>query len=336
MRYCESMPMLMTFGELMLRISPAGDSRLITANIADLAFGGAECNVAVAAARMGSSARYVTALPDNPLADAAMMKVRSFGVDAAHIHCMPGRLGIYFVEPASGLLPASVIYDRAGSAVTCWSPSDSEIGAMLEGVTHFHFTGITIAIGGQATDTLMRLLRRCRDSGIHVSMDVNYRMKLWSVEKAREGVGPVLSFVDTLIVNENHARMLFDCTQESDFEKASFLHEHNSGLSNVVVSRRRAEDDFHDNWSVIAMDAAGNTYQTPNRCITMIERVGGGDAFAGAFLSELMSGKEMNHCLNFGAAALALKHGIKGDFCTFGRKDVESVMLANSTSGVVR
>ena len=328
--------MLMTFGELMLRISPAGGNGLVTATNADLAFGGAECNVAVAASRMGTKARFVTALPDNSLADAAIMKVRSFGVDTEHMHSIPGRMGIYFVEPASGLQPASVIYDRAGSAVTRWNPTDTELDGMLAGVTHFHFTGITAAIGGEAILTLIRILERCKERGIHVSVDINYRMKLWSVEAAAKGLSPLLCYVDTLICNENHARLLFDCTAEADLEKAKRLHARFPGLTNVVVSRRRAVDETHDAWSVVALAVNGKSVQSTHRVVNMIERVGGGDAFAGAFLSELMNGCEIEHCLDFGAAALALKHGIRGDFCTFTRKDVESVMFANSTSGVVR
>lgn len=326
----------MTFGELMLRISPADSGRLVTATGADLAFGGAECNVAVAASMMGAMARYVTALPENTLADAAIMKVRAFGVDTAYMQRIPGRMGIYFVEPSNGIQPAAVIYDRTGSAVTCWHPSDSELDAMLKNVTHFHFTGITVAIGGEAPLTLQRVLEKCKDMGIHVSLDVNYRMKLWSTDAASKGLLPLLCYVDTLICNENHARMLFDCTAESDFEKAQTLHAIFPGLSNVLVSRRRAVDGMHDKWGIVACDENDKAFQSVERVIPMVERVGGGDAFAGAFLSELMSGRAMEHCLNFGAAALALKHGIRGDFCTFTRKDVESVMFANSTSGVVR
>ena len=207
---------------------------------------------------------------------------------------------------------------------------------MLSGVTHFHLTGITVAIGGEAVLTLIRILERCKELGIHVSLDVNYRMKLWSVDAAAKGLSPLLCYVGTLICNENHARLLFDCTAEADLEKANLLHVRFPGLSNVVVSRRRAVDETHDAWSVVAADANGHSFQSSKRNISMIERVGGGDAFAGAFLSELMNGREMDHCLNFGAAALALKHGIRGDFCTFTRKDVQSVMFANSTSGVVR
>lgn len=336
MRYCGDMPMLMTFGELMLRISPAGDGRLITATGADLAFGGAECNVAVAASMMGSHARYVTALPDNALGKAAIMKIRAAGVDTEQIKCIPGRIGIYFVEPATGLQPASVIYDRAGSAVTKWTPSDSDIDAMLENVTHFHFTGITIAIGGEAAATLVRVLEKCKDRGIHVSMDVNYRMKLWSTDAAASGISPLISYVDTLICNENHARMLFGCTAEADTDKANDLCKRFPGLSNVIVSRRRAVDETHDAWSVVACDGHGQTFQSERRVIPMVERVGGGDAFAGAYFSQWMNGMAMQHCLNFGAAALALKHGIRGDFCTFSRSDVEQLLFADSTSGVVR
>ncbi|MFM7188768.1 MAG: PfkB family carbohydrate kinase [Armatimonadota bacterium] len=328
--------MLMTFGELMLRISPAGDSRLASATMADIAFGGAECNVAVAAARMGTRARYVTALPDNALADAAIMRVRSFGVDTEHMHSIPGRIGIYFVEPASGLQPASVIYDRAGSAVTHWHPTNAELDNLLVDVTHFHFSGITVAIGGEAVVTLVRILDRCKERGIHVSLDVNYRMKLWTVESARDGLTPLMTYVDTLICNENHARLLFDCAIESDLEKANLLHVRLPELTNVVVSRRRAADETHDAWCVVSVSATGQSFESTKRNIHMIERVGGGDAFAGAFLSELICGCEMEHCLNFGAAALALKHGIRGDFCTFQRKDVENVLRANSTSGVFR
>jgi len=330
------MPMLMTFGELMLRISPSADGRLVTSTEADIAFGGAECNVAVAAARMGMQSRFVTALPDNPLGDAAIMKVRSFGVDTAYMHCIPGRLGIYFVEPASGVQPATVIYDRADSAVTRWEPTDAELEAILTNVTHFHFTGITVAIGGQAPTTLKRLLTKCKDMRIHVSLDVNYRMKLWTVDTAAQGLTPYLDYVDTLICNENHARMLFGCTSESDIEKANALKSHFTGLTNVIISRRRAVDASHDKWGVVASDANNQTFQSIERVIPMVERVGGGDAFAGAFLAEWMHGKDMERCLNFGAAALALKHGIRGDFCTFRRSDVDQVMFANSTSGVVR
>ena len=328
--------MLMTFGELMLRISPAGDGRLITATGADLAFGGAECNVAVAASMMGSKARYATALPDNALGYAAIMKIRAAGVDTEQVKCIPGRIGIYFGEPATGLQPASVIYDRAGSAVTQWKPSDSDIDAMLENVTHFHFTGITIAIGGEAAVTLVKVLEKCKERGIHVSLDINYRMKLWSVDAAATGISPVVCYVDTLICNENHARMLFDCTPEADIDKAHILHEKFPGLSNVLVSRRRAVDETHDAWSVVACDGDGQTFQSGRRVIPMIERVGGGDAFAGAFFSQWMQGKEMQYCLEFGAAALALKHGIRGDFCTFAHTDVMQLLFADSTSGVVR
>lgn len=326
----------MTFGELMLRISPGGDGRLATVTCADIAFGGAECNVAVAAARMGAIARYVTALPENPIADAATMKVRSFGVDTSHMVRIAGRIGIYFVEPAAGLLPASVIYDRADSAVTKWQPSDSEIDGMLKHVTHFHFTGITVAIGGQAPKILRRIVERCKALGIHVSLDVNYRMKLWSVDEASNGLAPFLPYVDTLICNENHARMLFGCTPESDLDKAALLFEQFRGLKTVIVSRRRAIDEFHDQWSAVAANAAGLIGESITRKIRMIERVGGGDAFAGAFLAELMAGRDIRHCLDFAAATLALKHSIPGDFCTFTRQDVETILFANSTSGVVR
>jgi 2-dehydro-3-deoxygluconokinase len=336
MRYCGDMPMLMTFGELMLRISPARDGRLITATDADLAFGGAECNVAVAASMMGARARFVTALPDNVLGTAAIMQIRGFGVDTQEIKCIPGRIGIYFVEPATGLQSASVIYDRADSAVTRWTTTDSDIEAMLEHVTHFHFTGITVAIGGEAPATLIKILEICKERGIHVSLDINYRMKLWSIDEAASGISPLLCYVDTLICNENHARMLFDCTPEADIDKANLLHERFPGLSNVLVSRRRAADETHDAWSVVACDGYGQTFQSLRRVIPMIERVGGGDAFAGAFLSQWMQGLDMQYCLNYGAAALALKHGIRGDFCTFSRTDVEHLLLADSTSGVVR
>lgn len=326
----------MTFGELMLRISPAGDTRLVNTTVADLAFGGAECNVAVCAAMMGSQSRYATALPENVIADSAIMKVRSFGVDTAFMQRIPGRIGIYFVEPASGLQPASVIYDRTGSAVTCWHPSDNDIHQMLSDITHFHFTGITVALGGEAAMTLHRILQACKSIGVHVSMDVNYRMKLWDIAKAATGLSPFVCYVDTLICNENHARMLFACNSDDDDTKAKTLHERFPNLTNVVVSRRRAKDSFHDCWSVTAVDKIGQHYRSEERVIPMVERVGGGDAFAGAFLSEFMAEKPMQRCLDFGAAALALKHGIRGDFCTFTRTDVENVMVADSSMGVVR
>jgi 2-dehydro-3-deoxygluconokinase len=130
--------------------------------------------------------------------------------------------------------------------------------------------------------------------------------------------------------------MLFGCTSEADIDKANDLHQRFPGLSNVIVSRRRAVDETHDAWSVVACDGNGEAYQSERRVIPMVERVGGGDAFAGAFFSQWMNGMEMEHCLNFGAAALALKHGIRGDFCTFSRSDVEQLLFTDSTSGVVR
>lgn len=330
------MSLLLTYGEIMLRVSPISNTRLAGATMAELSFGGAEANAAVAASHLGATTRFVTAVPDSALGDSVINTLRGYGVDTSCIVRSGSRLGIYYVERGSGFRPSTVLYDRANSSVTSWQPSYSELQQSLVGVTHFHFTGITAALDGAALPVLKQFLFICNERGVRVSMDVNYRSKLWDTGTAGTVLRDLLPLVSSVICNENHAKLLFDYASSCDMDVARAFKSDYINIDTAVITRRRGLDFQYDQWSAVGVDADGTEAQSAERTILMTERVGGGDAFAGGFLTEQMANKPLQESIDFGAAALALKHGIPGDFCLFSRSEVLSILNGVSSFGVVR
>lgn len=336
---------VVTFGELMIRLSPPAGVRLHQARDFELNFGGAEANVAVSLARFGLDACFLTALPPNELGDNASSILRMHGVDTGFIVRKGQRMGIYYLEHGSGPRPSKVVYDRAHSAFSEISPSDFDWERALEKAQWFHWTGITPALGPSVEEALRRGLKIAKKKGITVSVDLNYRKALWKEEKAREVMSGLMPFVDILIGNEEDPTRIFGLRpEETDVETGKLNIEgyqklteqliKRFGFKKVAITLRESVSASENFWSACLHDGK-NFFQSPRYHVWIVDRVGTGDAFAAGLIHSLLKGKADQEALGFAVASACLKHSVYGDFSPFSVEDVER-FAAGATTGRVQ
>ena len=203
------MAKVVCFGELMLRLAPAGYGRIVQADTFEATYGGGEANVAVSLANYGIDAAFVSKFPDNLVGDAARNSLRKYGVDVSKIARGGDRLGIYYCEKGASMRPSCVIYDRAHSAISEAQPSDFDWEQIFQGAEWFHFTGITPALGDNVAEICKEACKKAKEKKIRVSCDLNFRKKLWTSEKAGKVMGELMQYVDVLIANEEDAEKVF-------------------------------------------------------------------------------------------------------------------------------
>jgi len=342
------MEQVVTFGEIMLRLSPPGRQRIRQTHSLEVTFGGAEANVAAGVAGFGVPAAFVTRLPDNEVAEACIRHLRSFGVDTSFILRGGDRIGIYFLEIGSVMRPSVVLYDRAGSsfATVCGGMFDWD--AIFAGKGWFHWTGITPAIGPGPAGAVKEACTRAKDLGLTVSCDLNYRRKLWAwTNNPSEVMTELASMADVMICNEEDAQMVFGISPaEGDVESgvihprayrsvAEGLCARFPRLRTVAVTLRGSVNADHNRWSAVLWHE-GQFFEGPSYDIThIVDRVGAGDAFgSGLIFSRLRWPDSPEKWLRFATAASALKHTIPGDFAVISAAEVEKVM-AGAVSGRV-
>lgn len=334
----------MTFGEIMMRLSPPGFQRFIQARSFDVVYGGAEANVAVSLANFGISVNYVTRLPENDLGDACINYLRQFGVNTGNIIRGGDRLGIYFNEMGAVQRGNKVIYDRANSAIADIKPSMVDWAEVFSKANWFHWTGITPALSQGAADTCLEAVRKAKEMGLTVSCDLNFRSALWKYGKtAGEIMSELVKQVDIVIGNEEDADKVFgikapgvDVTAgkveaESYRSVAEALMERFPKLRIVGTTLRGSISASHNTWSGVLYDRK-TFYKSPIYQIThIVDRTGGGDAFtAGLIYGLLTYDDDLQKALNFAVAASCMKHTIYGDFNMVSAKEVERL-----TEGVV-
>lgn len=338
------MSKVVAFGEIMMRLSPPGFQRFAQASSFDLTFGGGEANVAVTLANFGVSVDYVTRLPQNDLGDACINFLRQFGVGTSKTIRGGERLGIYFLEAGAVQRASKVVYDRSGSSIATVEPGMIDWKTVFEGTSWFHVTGITPAISKGCADVSLEAVRTAQNMGLTVSLDLNYRAKLWKWGKtAREVMGDLVKSVDIAIGNEEDAEKVFGVQAPGvdvgvgkvDLQKyrtvAEKLKEQFPNLKKVAITVRGSMSASHNTWSGALYD--GKVFYTaPVYDIThIVDRVGGGDAFAGGLIYGLLKyGQDFQKALDFAVAASCLKHTIPGDMNMVNVSDVEGIM-----SGVV-
>ena len=326
---------VVAFGEVMLRLSPQGALRFPQSDLLEMSFGGAEVNVAVALAQLGTPASFVTRLPDHEVAKACIQKIRAAGVATDRVLFGGHRMGTYFVERGGGARAASVLYDRKDSAIATVDPAELDWDVLLADAAWFHVSGITPALSASAARAAMDACVAARRLGVPASMDINFRAKLWSAEEAGRGLAPFLDVIDTCICNETHARMLFAVSGDDDAETAHLLANRHPTLRRIAITRRRTVDSTRDRWRATLRTAEG-VFHSPEHEIAMVERVGGGDSFSAGLIHALLSGRPQEDAVSFGAAALALKHTIVGDFASFSERDVLTFQASGGSSAVQR
>ena len=314
------------FGELMLRLSPPGYERLFQSPELRATFGGGEANVAVSLAQFGLESHYVTRLPAHGVGDAAVKVLRAEGVRTDHILRGGGRIGIYFAETGASQRASSVIYDRAHAAISEIQPGMVAWDEVLQGATWFHCTGITPALGQGPAQVTAEAVHAARRAGARVSMDLNYRAKLWSKAEAQRTMKPLMPMVDVVIANEEDLQSVLgievastDVTKGtldiSAYRAAAERVVNEFGVKQVAVTLRESISASENGWSAVLFDSAASGFHHSQRYqVHLVDRIGGGDSFAAGLIYGLATGREPGAALRFAVAASALKQTIPGDF----------------------
>ena len=343
------MKKVVTFGELMLRITPPGREMILQTPNMVCTFGGAEANVAVAVSQYGDEARYVTALPANDLGRAAVAELRRFGIDTSAIKMTNKRLGLYFTETGSNMRPSKVIYDRDDSAIAAVKPGDFDWDTILADADWFHVTGITPALSESLCDATLEALKKCKEKGITVSCDLNYRKKLWKWGKEPIEVMPeIAKYIDVMIANEEDCQKCLGIELETGVDSGKLDTDMYKELAKIVmdkypnvkalaVSLRESISADHNNWSGVLAIRDGGFYQSRKYSITnIVDRIGGGDSFGGSLIYGLRNfGGDYQKAIEFAIGGSALKHTVYGDYVRFTKADVES-LIAGSGNGRIQ
>ena len=320
---------IVTFGEIMLRLSPPSGKRLFQGDSLDFCFGGSEANVAVLCARLGLRSAFVTKVPEGEIGDAALRSLMCHGVDVSPSLRGGDRLGIYYYENGAGLRPGRCVYDRALSAFAASSAAEYDFGAILDGAGALFLSGITPALSDEAFAACLAAVGAAKERHAAVYFDLNYRSKLWSAQDAAEKFGKLLPSVDVFISNLYQANELFSLGADTADEKdacaaaAKTLIER-YGFRAAALTVRRTFSASENGFFAMISDGK-NAYFSDNHETLVVDRVGSGDAFSGALISRLAKGEAYESAVNYAAAAAALKHSVKGDFALLSDDEIGSL-----------
>lgn len=359
---------VVTFGEIMCRFCPPDYLRFeqVSPGPWQMTFGGAESNVAASVALFGGASEFVTVLPDHQIADACVRQLRSFGVGTENIRrTSNGRMGIYFVERGANQRASQVIYDRAFSALAEVSATDFDWSTVFQGASWFHTTGITAALSEGAAKAACHAAKAAKEQGLKVSVDLNFRAKLWkwkpglSAEKLAQQIMPeLLKYADVVIGNEEDAHKMLGIQAEDSDVQAGQLHvcgfatvaqeimRRFPNVGMVATTLRESISATHNNWGAIlsvrekhpVLAPLKNGEYKPYEIHAIVDRVGGGDSFAGALIFALNSGEFASEldALKFATAASCLAHSISGDFNFVTRSEVERLAAGDGNGRVCR
>ncbi|MCC6589327.1 MAG: sugar kinase [Bryobacterales bacterium] len=340
--------LVVTFGEIMLRLAPPGFERFLQSPQFVATFGGGEANVAVAIAGFGGQSRYCTFLPaNNPIVDAFAGELRRFGVEP-HIVRSKGRFGIYFVEPGANQRPSKVVYDREGSAIALAKPGDMNWDDALSGAAWFHTTGITPALSQSAAGLAVEAVQAAKAKGAIVSVDLNYRKNLWKYGKAAKEVMPSLvKSTDFVIANEEDVQTALGLQAKVDVHSGELdRNEYRNlaetvlnaypNLKGIAITLRESYSASRNGWSACYHDGKDFLLSRRYDITHIVDRVGGGDCFGAGLIFGLMNLPTSQDALEFAVAASCLKHSIPGDFNRFTRDEVEGLLKGGGSGRVQR
>ena len=337
---------VVTFGEIMLRLSPPGFERLLQSPTLSATFGGAEANVAVSLAHWGYDSVYVTRVPAQAIGDAAIRALRAEGVRIDHVMRGGERLGIYFAESGASQRPSTVIYDRAHSAIAGIEPGAIDWADLMRGASWFHVSGITPALGPQPARCVADALAAARAANVTTSLDLNFRRKLWSPEEAQATLRPLLKHVHLVMANEEDIQSALGLVvpgvdvQTGRVSAAAYREVTKRvcelGPRMVAVTLRESRSASDNGWSALLAGVdLPDVLESQHYDIRIVDRIGAGDAFAAGLIYAMTAGLEPMEALQFAVAAGALKHTIPGDF---NRVSVDEVtrLARGETSGRVQ
>lgn len=340
---------IVTFGEIMLRLKSPAFERFFQSPSLEATFGGGEANVAVSLSIFGESAAFVTALPDNPLGESALGELRRYGVDVGSIKKTVGRLGIYFLETGADQRASNVVYDRDGSCIAAVKPGDFDWKTILSGADWFHVTGITPALSRSAADSTLEAVKAAKAAGLRVSIDLNYRKKLWKYgAEPKEIMRPLAALADVIVANEEDVQKCLGIAAAGvDVSKGELGTDNYRRLAEAVkkefpnvgivaVTLRESRSADRNGWSAILSGKSGFHVSRSYDIDDIVDRVGGGDSFSAGLIYGLLNlGGDEAAALEFAVAASALKHSISGDFNLATKAEVDA-LVGGDASGRVR
>ncbi len=337
---------IVTLGEIMLRLSTPGNKRFVQSDTLDVVYGGGEANVAVSCANYGLDAYFVTKLPTHEIGQSAVNALRRYGVKTDYIVRGGDRVGIYYLETGASMRPSKVIYDRAHSAIAEAEASEFDFDRIMEGADWFHWSGITPAISDRAAEITRQACEAAKRHGVTVSVDLNFRKKLWTKEKAQSVMKPLMQYVDVCIGNEEDAELCLGFKPDADVTAGQTAAEGYKGIFKgmaetfgfkyVISTLRESFSASHNGWKAMIYD--GKEFYTSKRydINPIIDRVGGGDSFSGGIIYGLLTKSTQGEALEFAVAASALKHTINGDFNMVSVAEVETLSGGDASGRVQR
>ena len=341
---------IVTFGEIMLRLTPPDYLRFNQTNLFRASYGGSEANVAVSLANYGLQSEFVTRLPDNRVADACIDDLRRYGVRTDAILRGGKRLGIYYMEEAAAMRSSHVVYDRADSAFDTLQPGMIDWDGIFRGASWFHWSGISAAVSAGTAAVCAEAIAAAHAAGLTVSCDINYRKNLWKYGKdAKEVMTELVKYVDTVIANEEDFQKSLGLKAESqgDVEDgalnienykaiASLAMQTYPNIKRVAITLRESKSANHNDWSACLYNGKDFFLSRKYAITDIVDRVGGGDSFGGGLIYGLNTYADEKTALEFAVAASCLKHTILGDYNRVSVSEVESLMKGSGTGRVQR
>lgn len=342
------MARVVTLGEIMLRLSPPGHQRFGQAVSFDINYGGAEANVAFSLVQFGHQVTYLSKIPANPIGDSAIQTLQKLGVDCNYIARGGKRLGIYYLENGASIRPSSVVYDRADSSITEVEEEDFDFDEIFKQVDLFHVSGITAVISEKAAQVTLEAMKAAKRHSVCVSFDLNYRAKLWTdnIPRKQELMSAMMEYVDICFGNAlDAAKCLGYSDGETDYQNSDYsvcVKDDNMAkvvkryrLTYLITTLRKNISASYNEWSAAVSDGR-SLYKGKEYHLDIVDRVGGGDAFAAGFLHGHLAGKSMGDALEFGIASAAIKHTIPGDLNFTSVHEVEALIHEGGQGRVVR
>ena len=339
---------VLTFGEVMLRLKSPGTDRLLTNHFLEATFGGGEANVAVSLANYGMDAAFITVLPRNQISEACIRELRGYGVDTSKIEFGEGRFGIYYIEGGANQLPSRVVYDRNYSAISLARIDAIDWDKAFEDVNWFHITGITPAISKTAKELSIKAVQEAKKRNIKVSCDLNYRKNLWKYGiKASEVMREIAKYVDIAIANEEDVQKSLEITVDVDVESGNLnrnkyrelgdkVLEMYPNMEAIAITLRESHSADWNGWAACYNNRKEFFVSKKYEIRDIVDRVGGGDSFAGGLIYGLNSYENCQDALEFAVAASCLKHSISGDYNRVSVDDVNKLSGGDGTGRVQR
>ena len=342
------MAKIVTFGELMLRLTPPGREAILQSRCFVATFGGSEANVAVSLANYGEDVAFVSAFSEDEIGTAALAELRGFGVDTRFIRRTKNRMGVYYTQAGSNMRASTVIYDRCNSAISLCGPGDFDWDAILDDAEWFFISGITPAVSRSLFEATLEVVKKCREKEVIVACDLNYRSKLWNWgKKAVEVMPEIVSYVDVLIANEEDCQMCLGVEMDVDVHSSNIeadmyrtlsqrLFEEYPHLTHVSVSLRESISADYNRWFGILSDQQNFCISKKYEIRDIIDRFGGGDSYSAGLIYGIRHFDEARQAIEYAIAASALKHTIYGDYNRVKTTDVLALMKGDITGRVKR